>query len=93
MHGRPSIENYSKNDIKSIQNGANLAQAVGNEYSNISKNEKKKTKKRKRKHTIEKTLFFQMCGDFFKIRRAKRLGVCRCFMKTSDNDAKMMYKT
>ena len=39
-----------------IQNGANLAQAVGKEYSKISKN-MAKSKKRKRKHKNEKNVF------------------------------------
>ena len=39
---------------KSIQNGANLAQAVGKEYLEINEN-MNKSKKRKRKHKNDKT--------------------------------------
>ena len=34
---------------------------------------------------MRKQRFVLMCGDFSKNRRAQRLGVYRCFVKTSDN--------
>ena len=65
-----------------IQNGANLAQAVGKGYPKINRNIKKLKNANANTTIIKNTSSFFMCGDFHKKRRAQRLGMYRCFVKT-----------
>ena len=56
MHGRPCIENWTKNDIK--VDPKYLAQAVGKEYSKINKNIKKTSKTQMLTQKLENDVFF-----------------------------------
>ena len=71
---------------KSIQNEANLAQAVGKEYSKISENMKKSKNASANTKMIKTSFVVLMCGDFCKTRRVQLLGVYGCFMKTRDKN-------